>query len=41
MVVAGALVARGFTSDGLGLAYASIAASALAAVALVAAQRAR
>jgi hypothetical protein len=41
VLVAGALVARSFTSDGLGLAYASLAASALAALALVGAQRAR
>jgi hypothetical protein len=39
VLVAGALVARSFTSEGLGLAYASIAASALAALALVGAQR--
>jgi hypothetical protein len=39
VVVAGALVARSLTSDGLGLAYASIAASLLAALALFGAQR--
>lgn len=40
MLLAGALVVGSFTSDGLGLAYASLAASALAALALVGAQRA-
>ena len=41
MVFAGALVARSMTSDGIGLAYASVVASALAALALFGAQRAR
>jgi hypothetical protein len=40
VVLAGALVARSLTSDGLGLAYASIAVSVLAALALLGAQRA-